>query len=250
MDLKVDMSGKTMVVTGASSGIGRAIAIALNDAGAHVILISRDAQRLEETRQKMKYPQLSTVMRFDLSQIESIGQLVAEFPKVSGIVFAAGIMHTMPFKFISSTALQNVMKINFEAPTFFMQQVIKQQKLTNGGSVVYISSIAGNVSATIGNAMYSASKSALQATVKVLALELASKKIRVNSIAPGMVKTEMWSKENSTITEEQLIEDEKKYPLGYGAPEDISGLALFLLSDSSRWITGSMIVADGGFTIQ
>ncbi len=128
--------------------------------------------------------------------------------------------------------------------------MLKKKKILNGGSIVFVSSISGTVIGSKGNIMYSSSKSGLDGIVKSLSLELSDKRIRVNSINAGMVETEMWNSDNSSVSSTCLDLDSKKYPLGYGKPIDIANLTRFLISEESVWITGSNIIADGGFSIQ
>lgn len=242
------LSGKKILVTGASSGIGRAIAILAAAQGADVLLSARNEDRLKQTMSQMKEGNHSFLVA-DLSDEAALENLVNQLENVDGVVHAMGIMSTLPYKFINKKALNDIMNVNFIAPTLLTQLLLKAKKINKKGSIVFISSISGNVIGSKGNSLYSATKGALNATAKVLALELAAQKIRVNTIAPGVVKTEMWS-EPTSFSKEQLEEDEKRYPLGHGSPEDVAGAAVFLLSDASKWITGSNLVLDGGFTIQ
>ena len=156
----------------------------------------------------------------------------------------------MPHKFIKKNDFNEIMNINFFAPFFLTQRLLKQKKIVDHGSIVFLSSISGPVVGSKGNLMYSASKSAINGIVKTLALELAEKKIRVNSISAGMVNTEMWKNDTKLVSTEQLNLNSKLYPLGFGEPEYIANLASFLISEESIWITGSSVIADGGFTIQ
>jgi NAD(P)-dependent dehydrogenase (short-subunit alcohol dehydrogenase family) len=142
------------------------------------------------------------------------------------------------------------MNTNLFSPFFLTQSLFKKKKILNNSSILFVSSISGPIIGSKGNMMYSASKSAVNGIIKVLALELAEKKIRVNAISAGMVNSEMWKDTNNLISSDDLIQDSKKYPLGYGKPSDVASLASFLVSNESTWITGSTIVIDGGFTIQ
>jgi NAD(P)-dependent dehydrogenase (short-subunit alcohol dehydrogenase family) len=156
----------------------------------------------------------------------------------------------VPLKFIKKDDFTNILDTNLISPFFLTQKLLNRKKLFTSSSIVFISSISGPIIGSKGNLMYSASKSAVNGMIKTLALELAYLKIRVNSISAGMVLTEMWDTGNDIIAIDQLRFDEKKYPLGYGKPKDIASIVLFLVSDGSTWITGSTIIADGGFTIQ
>jgi NAD(P)-dependent dehydrogenase (short-subunit alcohol dehydrogenase family) len=155
----------------------------------------------------------------------------------------------MPHKFIKKNDFDEIMNINFFAPFFLTQRLLKQKKIVDYGSIVFLSSISGPVIGSKGNLMYSASKSAINGIVKTLALELSEKK-RVNSICAGMVNTEMWKSDTKLVSTEQLNLSSKLYPLGFGEPGHVANLASFLISQESIWITGSSVIADGGFTIQ
>lgn len=248
--LSHSLSKKTILITGASSGIGKATATLLASYGVNCILTGRDINRLEAVLNQLEGDNHS-VIATDISDISGIDTLSGLVPSnIDGIVHSAGIIQLLPFKVISATAFEKIMFLNLYAPFFLTQKLFKKKKLNDNSSVVFISSISGNIIGSKGNLMYSASKSAVNGMVKVLALELAERKIRVNSVSAGMVKTEMWFNDNMVVSEELLKKDEEKYPLGYGEPIDIASLVTFLVSDAAKWITGSSIVADGGFSIQ
>jgi NAD(P)-dependent dehydrogenase (short-subunit alcohol dehydrogenase family) len=242
------LDNKTILVTGCTSGIGHQIALQCIEQNARVIGVGRNKDRLNDL--KIKGEGRVEVFETDLSQEDDLDKLVSLAGVVDGIVHSAGIMKTLPFKFISKNELEAVFAINFYAPVLLTQKMLKAKKINKNSSIVFISSIGGNVIGSKGNAMYSASKAAINGIAKVMSLELASSGIRVNTVNPGMVKTEMWSGSSSSIDEEMLAIDEKKYPLGYGETRDVSGLTLFLLSEESKWITGSNMIIDGGFSIQ
>ena len=237
------LSGKTILITGASSGIGRGVAIACSKMGATVVLNGRNEQRLAETLSEMDSGgHLS--LAADLCDSKALVDMVAKLPTLSGIVHCAGIGQRVLCKQLQESDLDNVMDVNFKAPVMLQTEVLKQKKLNKGASVVFIASIAYD-SPSIGNAMYSASKGAIISYANCLALELAPRLIRVNCILPAMVWTDLIFK--GGITEEQLKEDEKKYPLKrYGKPEDVANLAIYLLSDASEWMSGSNIRLTGG----
>lgn len=237
------LTGKTVFITGASSGIGRGIAIACSKMGADVILNGRNGQRLNETLSKLAEGNHRTEVA-DLNHPEEVSAMVARLPVLQGIVHCAGIGQRVLCKQVTATDLNEVMDANFKGPVLLQTEILKQKKIAKAASVVFISSIAIDDPST-GNALYSASKAALTAYANCLALELAPRQIRVNSILPAMVWTDLIFK--GGITEEELREDEKKYPLKrYGTPEDIANLALYLLSDASSWMTGSHVKISGG----
>lgn len=237
------LEGKTILVTGASSGIGRGIAIACSKMGASVIVNGRNEQRLSETMSEMEGDD-NLSLAADLSDNVALAEMVAKLPKLDGIVHCAGIGQRVLCKQLQESDLDNMMNVNFKAPVMLQTEILKQKKINKSASVVFIASIACD-SPTIGNAMYSASKGAIISYANCLALELAPRLIRVNCILPAMIWTDLIFK--GGITEKELKEDEKKYPLKrYGKPEDIANLAIYLLSDASSWMSGSSIRITGG----
>jgi NAD(P)-dependent dehydrogenase (short-subunit alcohol dehydrogenase family) len=241
------LEGKTILVTGASSGIGKAIAIECSKMGATVIISARNKERLNETLLQMDGGGHSIILA-DLNSEEDLARLINNTPPLDGLVNCAGLTKTLPFAFVNAESLTNVMDINFTAPTLLSAQLVKKKKFSRNSSIVFISSISGVLCAILGNAIYSASKGAINGIVKNMALDLAVKGIRVNSVNPGMVDTNIL--ESGTITEEQLEEDKKRYPLKrYGKPEEVAYAVIYLLSDASSWVTGSNLVIDGGYTL-
>ena len=237
------LKGKTILVTGASSGIGRGIAIACSKMGASVIINGRNEQRLAETLREMRGEENFSLIA-DLSQIDAVAIMVRQLPKLDGVVHCAGIGQRILCKQLQESDLDNMMDVNFKAPVMFQTELLRQKKINKGASIVFIASIAYD-SPTIGNAMYCASKGAVISYANCLALELAPRLIRVNCILPAMIWTDLIHK--GGITEEELKEDEKKYPLKrYGKPEDVANLSVYLLSDASAWMTGSSIKLTGG----
>ncbi|MHA8053739.1 SDR family NAD(P)-dependent oxidoreductase [Aquirufa sp. OSTEICH-129A] len=238
-----------ILITGASSGIGREVSIKLSLIGYDCILTGRNSKELDKTLSMMSGSN-HLIFSGDLNEQKFIDYLSTEVCELSGIVHCAGIIKLMPFKFINKVEFDKIMETNLFSPFFLTQALFKKKKLLFGCSVIYISSISGPIIGSKGNLMYSASKSAINGIVKVLALELSEKNIRVNAISAGMIYSEMWENNNKNISKDQLLEDSKKYPLGYGEPSDVASLVSFLVSSESKWITGSTIVLDGGFTIQ
>lgn len=237
------LEGKTILVTGASSGIGRGIAIACSKMGATVIINGRNEQRLAETMTEMQGEE-NLSLAADLSDSNSLTGMVSRLPKLDGIVHCAGIGQRVLCKQLQEADLDTMMDVNFKAPVMLQTEILKQKKINKGASIVFIASIASD-SPSIGNAVYSASKGAIISYANCLALELAPRQIRVNCILPAMIWTDLILK--GGITEEELKEDEKKYPLKrYGKPEDIANLSIYLLSDAAAWMTGSSIKITGG----
>lgn len=237
------LEGKTILVTGASSGIGRGIAIACSKMGATVIINGRNEQRLAETMTEMQGEE-NLSLAADLSDSNSLIGMVSRLPKLDGIVHCAGIGQRVLCKQLQEADLDTMMDVNFKAPVMLQTEILKQKKINKGASIVFIASIASD-SPSIGNAVYSASKGAIISYANCLALELAPRQIRVNCILPAMIWTDLILK--GGITEEELKEDEKKYPLKrYGKPEDIANLSIYLLSNAAAWMTGSSIKITGG----
>lgn len=237
------LEGKTILVTGASSGIGRGIAIACSKMGATVIINGRNEQRLAETMTEMQGEE-NISLAADLSDSNSLTEMISRLPKLDGIVHCAGIGQRVLCKQLQEADLDTMMDVNFKAPVMLQTEILKQKKINKGASIVFIASIASDFP-SIGNAIYSASKGAIISYANCLALELAPRKIRVNCILPAMIWTDLILK--GGITEEELKEDEKKYPLKrYGKPEDIANLSIYLLSNAAAWMTGSSIKITGG----
>jgi NAD(P)-dependent dehydrogenase (short-subunit alcohol dehydrogenase family) len=240
------LKGKTILVTGASSGIGQATAIECAQMGAEVVITGRDTERLQATADLVG--NLKAQIAADLTNQEDVERLVASLPPLDGAVLCAGNSTTLPLQFGSREKFDEMFNVNFFAPVELLRLMYKKKVLQKGASVVLIASIGGTHSFMPGNGVYGASKAALNSLMKYAAREYASRKIRVNSICPGMVDTPLIHR--GTITEEQLVEDAKRYPLGrYGKPDDIANGAVYLLSDASSWLTGHDLVIDGGFSI-
>lgn len=241
------LNGKTILVTGASSGIGRATAIECSRMGANVIITGRNENRLQETYDMLDGSSHQKVV-VDLNHEEAILKVTESMPTIDGIVHSAGIVKTLPFHFINGDDLKEVFTINFVSPVLLSQKIIKAKKLSKGGSIVFISSIDGTNVAHIGNSLYSSSKGAVNSMVRSMALELSAKKIRVNCVSPGMINTPLIFTE--AITQEQIESEAKLYPLKrYGKPEEIAYAVVYLLSDACSWVTGTNLIIDGGFTL-
>ena len=235
--------GKQILVTGASSGIGKAIAVACAKMGATVIVTGRNVERLNETLNLMSEGDHKAISA-DLTKAEDIESLVAELPKLDGLVQCAGVGSRVPCKNIGKEDLQHVFMPNVEAPILFQTAILSKRKINKAASIVYVASRAANAP-SVGNAAYSASKGAIISYAKCLALELAPGLIRVNCICPGMVWTELILKDG--VDKEQLEQSQLTYPLKrFGQPEDIANLAIYLLSDASSWMTGSSLDISGG----
>ena len=237
------LSGKTILVTGASSGIGQGIAISCSMMGAKVIINGRNTQKLRDTLSYL-LGDGHEIVPGDLIDSVALESIVNTIPKLDGIVHCAGIGTRILCRNITEADIDQTIGVNFKAPVLLQTEILKKKKLNKGGSVVFVASMSYD-SPSIGNALYAASKGALISYANCLQLELAPRMIRVNCISPAMVWTDLIFK--GGLTEEELREDEQKYPLKrYGKPEDIANLAIYLLSDASAWMTGSNIKITGG----
>lgn len=237
--------GKTILVTGASAGIGRGIAVACAGMGARVILTARNTERLQETLSQLEGDG-HTYIAADLTNEAERRALVEQLPILDGVVQCAGVGSRVPCKMLVQDDLDRVMKPNAEAPMLLQAQLLIEKKLKKQASVVFIASAAATMP-VIGNAVYSASKAALVAYAKCLAQELAPRQIRVNCISPTMVWTDLIKED---LSMEQLKKAEGNYPLGrFGKSEDIAYLSIYLLSNVSEWMTGNNIEITGGSLI-
>jgi NAD(P)-dependent dehydrogenase (short-subunit alcohol dehydrogenase family) len=246
----LDLTGKRILVTGASSGIGRACAVLCSQLGASVVLVARDEKRLGETLGQMPGGE-HMLVSFDLGDLENYEDLFRLFTaeqKLNGIVHAAGICPAMPIQSVSLPTMQEVMNINYFA---FMELVkwFSKKKYSSGGSVVGVSSVSG-YAGWQGGSLYSGSKGAMDSSVRSLAIELAPKKIRVNSVVPSNIRTPMLDGIVSVGGDEAAKQILAKQPLGLGEPEDVANAVAFLLSDAARFITGTQLVVDGGYLAQ
>jgi NAD(P)-dependent dehydrogenase (short-subunit alcohol dehydrogenase family) len=215
--------------------------------GATLVITARNKERLENTFSLLEGSGHKMILA-DLSNKGDIDNLVAELSSLDGMVHSAGINKLVPVKFLNKDIIDNIFQINTYVPVLITQNILKNKMLNMAASIVFISSISSFFPA-VANSIYAASKGAINSFTKVLALEVAPQKIRVNSIQPGMVRTSLIQASN--LTAEQLIEDERRYPLGrYGEPEDIANLVIYLLSDASKWMTGSLITIDGGCSLR
>lgn len=242
------LEGRTILITGASSGIGRQTAIECAALGATIVLTGRNKQRLDETYALLDgYGHLSIVA--DISQDGSIAELVDLCPKIDGFVCNAGIGSTKPALFYKREEVEDMFNVNTLAAVLLTKTLIKKKKLVNNSSIVYTSSIEGTFTTSIGNGIYGMSKAALSAYMKTVALELSNKGIRCNTVNPGMVRTPLIAADGA-ISEEQQALDMQKYPLGrYGEPKDIALAIVYLLSNASSWVTGTEFKIDGGFSL-
>lgn len=247
MNNPFSLEGKTILITGASSGIGRAAAIECSKMGAKLIISARNPERLQETLSQLE-GEGHQMLLCDLSDSNAINEMVDQLPEINALVNNAGYTKLLPINFINRDDFKSILDVNTVAPIMLLQRLLKKKKLAKNSSVVFTSSMAGLGSSSVANGMYTASKGALSAFIRCAALELAPRGIRVNAVCPAMVNTSIM--DSGSVSDEQLKEDMKKYPLGrYGEPNDVAYAMIYLLSDASSWVTGTNMIIDGGITL-
>jgi len=234
------LRGKTVLVTGASSGIGRAVAVECARAGARVVINGRDAARLGDTLALLDAGLKHVACVADLTDPPQMARLVAACGELDGVVHAAGVHGVTPLRMLRQSFMQTVLDANFLAPLMLTQQLLAKKTLRNGASLVFMSSIAAHTG-TVGVGPYSASKAALEGMIRPLALEIAPRAMRANAIAPGLVDTPLVNDDRAWLDDKA-----KMYPLGLGKPEDVAYAAIYLLADISRKVTGTQLHLDGG----
>lgn len=241
------LKGKTVLITGASSGIGRATALVCSKMGASLIVTGRNESRLNETFSQLEGNSHCSVIA-DLANQEGRDKLFSAIDRIDGVVHCAGISGHKVFLYLKEDEIRKMFEINFNTPLLLSRDFIKKKKINKGGSIVFITSTSGIVSSYIGGSLYSSTKGALNGLIKGMALELAAKNIRVNSVMPSMVSTPIMN--GGQLTDEQFEEDKKRYPLKrYGYPEEVAYAVVYLLSDASAWTTGTNLLLDGGLSI-
>ena len=244
------LEGKTILVTGAGGGIGRATAIACSKMGATIVVTDINAETLAETLSLLETEGECQHLMFtaDLTNEEALDKMAAEMPQLDGIVCNAGISKVLPIQFLNAEDMNRIMAINAFAPMYMTQRLYKKKRINKGGSIVYTVSISGVSMVSMGGVMYAVSKNALDAFMRNAALEFAVRNIRVNSVNPSRVKTSLI--QNSVYSEEEVAKDLQTYPLKrYAEPEEIANSIVFLLSDASSYITGHALIVDGGKTL-
>lgn len=248
-DNPFSLEGKTILITGSTSGIGRATAIECSKMGAKVVVTGRNEERAKETIKCLSGKGHFYVVA-DMSTLEGIDNLVTEVPVLDGCVNNAGYNVLQLVSFIKHEDMEKVFDVNAEAPIYLTHRLVKSKKLVRGASIVFTSSISARGVCSPGNSLYSATKAAMTAFMRNAAIELAQKKIRCNSVAPGMVETPL-KEGKSVVTDEQWEINRQLYPLGrFGLPEDVAYAIIYLLSDASSWITGTELVIDGGRSLK
>lgn len=247
MNTPFSIENKTILVTGATSGIGRATAVTCAGLGAKVVAIGRNQERLDSLMQELEGDG-HLAINADMTDDAQVQGLLEKVPAVDGVACCAGVAEMKPFAFVTAEDVERVFKVNCFGPVMLVNKLLKAKKLNKGGSVVFVSSVDGPKVVHAGNSVYSGSKSALVGLARNMAIDLASKKIRVNCVLPGTTDTPMIRTEN--VTEEMLAETAKQFPLKrFAQPEEIANAIIFLLSDGASFITGTELTVDGGYSI-
>lgn len=237
---------KKILITGASSGIGAQTAISVSQAGGKVVLSARNEERLQQVFRKLS-GMGHQIIPADLTEENEIDNLVSNVPKIDGLVLSSGIIRPFPVKFIGKKQIDEMFASNYSASVLLTGKLLKAKKINPSSSIVFMSSISSHF-AHKGGALYAGSKAALNSFSKTIAIEHAHQKIRSNTICAAMVKTRIFDEAEKAVSKEMMDKHGEAYPLGFGEPEDVANAAVFLLSNASKWITGTEIVMDGGLT--
>ena len=245
MENLLSLQGKHILLTGASSGMGKVFAQMIASQGAKLSLLARNEERLRQTLETMDGDG-HEIFVCDLTNEDMLKDVVSKIDKLDGIVLCAGINDFVPLKFIKQSNISKMFQTNFFSHLILVQMLVKKKLVNKNASIVFISSLSSMLGVQ-GTLLYASSKAAINSAVRVMASELANLKIRVNAICPGIVKTEMLS--NTNINEDTFTKQESQYPLGLGTAKDVGNAVLFHLSDLSRWLTGQCMVLDGGYTL-
>lgn len=244
------LKNKTVLITGASSGIGRSCAIECSKAGATVLAFGRDKERLEETLDRLQVE--GRAISVDLNKTKAVDEVMKSLEEegitLDGVIHCAGISTTLPLRMISPDKIQPLFETNVASAIYLTRRATRQKFVPDGGSsVVFISSVMGSVGES-GKTIYSLTKGAVLAASRSIAVELASKNVRINCISPGVVETPMSDSAVYSRNEEARAKIESLHPLGLGKPEDVAFAAIYLLSDAAQWVTGTNLFVDGGYT--
>ena len=242
------IEGKTILITGAASGIGRATAKLCSEMGASCVLLDLNEDGLKQTVSEMKEGNVD-YYTLSLTDYDKVVEVVGMFPKVDGVASNAGIVTSLMAKFSDIKEAERIINVNTLSHIHLVQQLLTQKKLNKGASIVFTSSMSGVYCGLIGGSLYGASKAALVGYSKALAIELAPRGIRVNTIHPGMIVTPLTK--GTSLSQDVMDEDVKNYPLGrYGKPEEVASAFVYLLSDATVWMTGSQLLIDGGYSVR
>ena len=244
------LEGKKVLVTGGSAGIGKATAIECSKLGASVIITGRNVKRLQETIQMLDQSegQQHQYIVADFISQDAVSTILDAIPTIDGLVNNAGINKILPIQFVNETELMTTLQTNMIAPILLTQALLKKKKINKGGSIVFVSSIAGHTRSSVGNSMYCASKGGISGFMRCLSKEMASKKIRCNAILPGQTDTNIMSQ--GAVSTEQMEKVKQAIPLKrLGDPKDVALGIIYLLSEASSYVTGISLIIDGGISV-
>lgn len=248
MENPFSLSGKTVLITGAASGIGRATAKQCHNMGASLVLLDLNEDGLNSLKSEIDN---ETIISYalNLTDYDSLCDVVSNLPKLDGVFSNAGIVKSLMAKFSGKENMEKIFEVNTFSHINLVQQLIAQKKLNKGASIVFTSSMSGVFAGLIGGSLYGATKAAIAGYCKALAIELAPRGIRVNTIHPGMIETPLTV--GTALSKDVLDEDAKNYPLGrYGKPEEVAYAVVYLLSDATVWMTGTQLLLDGGYSVK
>ena len=243
------LQGKTVLITGAASGIGKATALLCAQMGATTILVDLNEEGLNNTRTEIDNSEGCSIYPLNLTDDAAVAAFIGSIPKLDGVVSNAGIVKSLLAKFNEKEDMEKIFQINTFSHINLIQELIKKKRINKGASIVMTSSMSGVFCGLAGGSLYGATKAALVGYAKALAIELAPRGIRVNTVHPGMIETPLTK--DTALSAELLAEDTKNYPLGrYGKPEEIAAAMVYLLSDATVWMTGSKLLIDGGYSLK
>lgn len=242
------LDNKRILITGAASGIGKATALLCSEMGADLVLFDLNEQGLKQTYDEIE-KETTEIHVLDLTNNDELEKVISMLPHLDGVVSNAGIVYSLLAKFNDSKDIEKIFNINILSHINLVQGLIKQKKINKGASIVFTSSMFGVYCGVAGGSLYGATKSALVGYSKALAIELAPRGIRVNTVHPGMIQTPLTS--NSPLSQSLLEDDAKNYLLGrYGKPEEVAAAMCYLLSDATVWMTGTQLLIDGGYSLK
>ena len=248
MENPFSLSNKTILITGAASGIGRATAIQCHNMGGNLVLLDLNETGLDSVKEEIGD---STILSYalNLTDYPSLCSIIGQLPRLDGVFSNAGIVKSLMAKFSSKEDMEKIFDVNTFSHINLIQQLIAQKKLNKGASIVFTSSMSGVYAGLIGGSLYGATKAAIAGYTKALAIELAPRGIRVNTIHPGMIETPLTK--GTALSQDVLDEDAKNYPLGrYGKPVEVAYAVVYLLSDATSWMTGTQLLIDGGYSVK
>ena len=241
------LEGKTILITGASSGIGKAVAIECSKMGATLVITGRDKKRLNETFLELNCNLNNIQIPSDLTNYSDIEKIVDLTPNLDGLVNNAGKTKLSLVRAIKKESLEDILDINTKAPILLTQLLVKKKKMNPSSSIVFTSSLSGVYCVHYGESIYAASKGAISGFAKAAALDLSRQKIRVNSVNPGVILTDIFS---GILTSEEMEQKKSFFPLKrFGQPIDVAHAIIYFLSDASSWVTGADLKIDGGYTL-